>query len=430
MKNLALGILISLISYCPQLAEKALAGVFDELKSLYNKKEYFKLYTRLQNEKSTLELWQQIYFDAVLGSVFNDPRESNSSIDSLLLKYSSALNDSIKFELNKIRLINHVSLFEYEAAMISSEYVLSNFSSLMGANEKKEMENALVIWKAALSLRSQTVIIKSDSRIKVRKDIAGSINIPLKVNGIKEEFIFDTGANISTVSESNAQKLKLKFLEGRIKVGTVTDKMIDAQLAYAEVLEIGNMVVKNVLFIVLADELLSFAGGLYVIEGILGYPVIKEMKEIQLSEEEIFVPLIPGKGRSMNLALEGFTPVVNVVHKNDTLVFTLDSGARTTILYYSFFVKYKKDISAKYELEELELEGAGGKVKYKGYNLDEIILTVAGSKAKLSDVRLLAQLIKDKETDNYFCGNLGQDFIGQFGKMVVNFENMYVEFLK
>lgn len=65
---------------------------------------------------------------------------------------------------------------------------------------------------------------------------------------MEEEFIFDTGANFSTVSESFAKKIGLIFLEGKIDVGTATSIEVSSKLAYATSLKIGNLNYSNVLF--------------------------------------------------------------------------------------------------------------------------------------------------------------------------------------
>jgi hypothetical protein len=218
------------------------------------------------------------------------------------------------------------------------------------------------------------------------------------------------------------------MLPGKIQVGTATDKKVETGLAYAETFEIGNMVFHNVLFLVVADEYLTFAGGLYVINGIIGFPVIKEMKEIQMSSDELYIPAVPGNKKYRNLAVEGFTPLVNIVYGKDSLIFSFDSGARTTALYCPFFNKYKEKISSKYELDEIELDGAGGKMKYKGYVIDKVKLNVAGRESTIEDIKLLAEEFKDDDK-KFRYGNLGRDFINSFRTMVLNFDSMYIEFI-
>ena len=291
-----------------------------------------------------------------------------------------------------------------------------------------DIKNSLIIWKAAGDLGAQIAEISGDSKINIKKDLAGLINIPVKCNGHTEDFIFDTGANFSVVSESYAKKLKMIMIGGGFEVGSVTGKKITSRLAYAELLEIGNIKISNVLFLVMPDESLSFAGGLYVINGIIVLPVIQEMKELHIRKSEIFIPAKRNPAINSNLLVDGFIPVIEVINNNDSLAFTFDTGAKTTLLYSSYYRLNKSVIDKKYEPEEIEFGGAGGTIKVKGFVLNDLIFQIGTSRLKLDDVKLVSERIKDH--DKSFYGNLGQDYMGEFSEMVLNFEHMYVDFKK
>jgi predicted aspartyl protease len=427
MKILIIGAALAALLFSVNSNSFAQGDLFVELKSLYGSSQYFKLNNMFNLSKSNLEAWQQLYFESLLLSLFNKPEDSNEKIKTLLNDYPSVLNDSLRNELYKAMLINYINLFDYQNSLTVTEYIISNFSGLIDSTEKKEYLNSGVIWKAAKDLKHKNAIIKRDSRVRIEKDMAGYVNIPLKINGTEVEFVFDTGANISTVTRSFARKLSLKMLIGEIEVGTSTDKKVKANLAYADSVNIGNFTCYNALFLVVDDELFSFAGGLYVIDGIVGHPIIKEMRELRLSKDELFIPAEPVKKELKNFVLDGLTPIVNIVYKKDTLEFSFDSGAKKTALHYPFFEKYKADIVSKYEPDEIILEGAGGEMKYKGYIIDELTISVSGSKSVLEDVKLIAEPFKEEKRKNFY-GNLGQDYIKQFKTMIINFENMYIEF--
>ncbi len=83
-------------------------------------------------------------------------------------------------------------------------------------------------------------------------------------------------------------------------------------------------------------------------------------------------------------------------------------------------------IDSSYELEDVKIGGAGGEIIVKGYRLKDLDFQIASGKAVLDDISLFSKPIKDE--DEYLSGNLGGDFIHKFKKMIINFENMYVEF--
>jgi len=399
---------------------------FESISALHKNKEVFRFSESLKN--STLVGWQKLYLDAILHHRFNELQESDKCINELLQDHINDINDSLKLELYETQLHNRVYMCNYKEAARITGIILDGFTGFMDSTEAWETANANAIWKSASDLPGQTVEFLGDSKIEISRDMAGLQNIPVSINGINEEFIFDTGANFSVVSESYAKKLGLVFLEGEFKVGAVTGSKVDSKLAYAPELFIDKMKFRFVLFLVLPDESLSFAGGLYVINGIIGFPVIKQMAELHFRDGSLFIPKNRGVRNFRNLAFEGFLPVINVIYRNDSLAFTFDTGARTTLLYKPFLEKYRQEIESKYSIEEIEVGGAGGTKKVKGYKLNKVVFKIADSKAPIEDVSLISEpMLKNSE---YFYGNLGQDFMKQFSEMIINFETMFVEFKK
>lgn len=407
-------------------AKYSTGGEFNSILMLHENKDLFRFVENYDNP--VLGEWEKLYINALILNLRHQNAESNNVINQLIEKHSDSILDSLKLLLYETRIKNSVNLFDYKDALFCSEYVMQNYASLLDSAEDVDTRNSMVIWKAAENIQKQGVEFTGDSKIPFKKDMAGLINIPVKCAGEVEDFIFDTGANFSVVNETYAKKMKLKMLEGKIEVGSVTGKKIKSRLAYAESLEIGSVKLSNVLFLVMPDESLSFAGGLYVINGIIGLPVIKEMKEIHIRSDEIFIPKQKTAGTLANMLIDGFIPTIEVIEGTDSLAFTFDTGAKATMLYSSYYLRNKAKIESKYEAEEIEFGGAGGTIKVKGFRLEDLLLKIGNSKLKLSNVRVIAENIKDH--DKGYFGNLGQDYMSEFGEMILNFEDMYVDFRK
>lgn len=396
-----------------------------KLNSLYNTKQYFRLKTEIDNN-NTQEKTHQEYFNSLLYCVFNQPIESNILIDKLFSEDTDKLSDSMSVELLKCRLINNVNMFQYEEAQKTTDMILSKYKNLIKPKELEDYENSSLIWKAASGLNPQILKANGDTKIHTKKDLAGLINVKVNINKLEEDFIFDTGANFSTVSKTFANKLKLKFLAGKIDVGTSTDKKVKSEIAYADSLRMGNLIFTNVVFLVLPDEALTFAGGIYVINGIIGFPVIKEMKEISISENEIFIPMFSNKSSYKNMSLDGFLPLIETIVNSDTLIFSFDTGAKKTIMYYPYYEKYKIQIDSTYESQDIKIGGAGGDIVVKGFKLNKMKFQIASVNASMDNISLLSTHIKDN--DDFLYGNLGGDFMNKYKKMKINFENMFVDF--
>jgi len=181
----------------------------------------------------------------------------------------------------------------------------------------------------------------------------------------------------------------------------------------------------NSVFLLLPDEALTFAGGYYKINGIIGIPQMRLVNAITLKNksEMVFHKNLSGNS-SKNLAFDGLTPVFMMTKGNDTLSFTFDTGGQKSILYKKYLDLYKKTVEGKYELIDVEVGGAGGSKKIKGYNLDKVSFASGTSNIELTNVNLLAESMKKK--DNVIFGNLGLDMIWQFKVITINFKEMSI----
>lgn len=403
-------------------------AAFNKLTSFYNNKQYFKLKNILKTDGSSLDKIQREYFNSLVLCVFNKPSESNGFINELLKEYPEDLSDSMKVNLLNSKLLNCINLYLYEDAFNVTEELLTRYKTLIDQDGIDELENSALIWKAASGVAPQTVSKTGDTKLDIKRDLAGLANIKVSINNIEEDFIFDTGANFSTVSNSFAKKLGMNFLQGNVEVGTSTDMKVNAELAFVDSLRIGNIIFTNAMFLVLPDKDLTFADGAYVINGIIGFPVIEDMKQITLSEKEIFIPALSDRSMYNNLSMNGLIPIIETIIDSDTLILSFDTGAKSTMLYSLYFQNNKTDVENNYSLEDIKFGGAGGVTIMKGYNLNGLNFEIASGNVNLDSVSLIREHFTDN--DEFVYGNLGNDFIKKFSKMTINFENMYVDFEK
>jgi len=402
-------------------------NLYEKLYELYNSKKYFNFISELKLHPGNLTDEQKNAFYAFWFNLINKPDESEKCIDRVMGNPKSALHDSLKKDLYSISVINNVYLGDYKKSVEQTKILLKDYHHFIKEKDKADYENSLIIWNSLGDIGKQEVVKNADTKVKMKRDLAGLYNIPVSYNNETHDFVFDTGANFSTITETYAKKLELIFSEGRIKVDAITGKKIDAQIAYAKSFLIGNMEIKNTVFLVLPDEDLSFAGGMYKISGIIGLPVIAEMGELIISREgELDIPLNASPSDLNNFLLDGFTPVVEVDYKSNPMCFTFDTGAKTTLLYSPFLKEYENEIKGRYELEDIKFGGAGGDVSVPGYYLKDIELKVSDDKTVIPKITLLSEPVKDKE--EFMFGNLGQDFISKFDYMTINFKYMSVSF--
>ncbi|HET6990317.1 MAG TPA: retropepsin-like aspartic protease, partial [Bacteroidia bacterium] len=206
--------------------------------------------------------------------LLNKPAGSNLAIETLLAKKDLNCSDSIVAELLELHLQNDLRLFDYKMADSLCGILLFRYPSVMNKETLAEMKNTEGIMSTLKKIPAQTVERNGDLDIKFKRDISSLIRIPVSMNNETGNFILDTGANLSTLSESEAKKMGVKILDVNFDVTSSSRSAVQSKLGVANKLEIGNVIFRNVVFIVLPDKSLSFLGGIYKIKGIIGLPVI------------------------------------------------------------------------------------------------------------------------------------------------------------
>lgn len=404
------------------------ASDFDYLYKFYYNKDYFRL--RNNYEKILLrEKWQNDFYKGIVYSVFSKHTESNSVFSDLLNHYGDVLPDSIKAEIYKHKAINHENLFEYNEAFLTLKTTQEKYFDYLNNDEKKEIVDDIALYEAIKNEPPQTVTGKAGTKIQLKKDMAELWNVPVSVNDENMNFVFDTGANISVLVESYAKKLGIKVIDSKIMVGTSTDIKVKSKAGICKELKIGNMIYKNVVFLIMPDEALTFAGGIYKIYGVIGNPVIKAFEEFSIDKKNVMtISGSPETNKYSNLSFDGFTPVIQLISNNDSIPFTFDSGANKTMLYKPYFDLYKSGIENQYKITDISIGGAGGVKTFKGYKLDLVKLKTNDLSAEIEDVELLIEIVKNN--NNYFYGNLGQDYLRKFNEIKFNYKAMFIEFTK
>ncbi|QHS56367.1 hypothetical protein GWR56_12770 [Mucilaginibacter sp. 14171R-50] len=393
--------------------------------TLLQHKQFFTLKDVIDKPGNALPGLERTYFTAFTDNFFNKPVQSNRDIALLQTKYGRKLSVKKQIELLKLQQDNDVKLFDYAAAYKHTRQLLNLYGTQLNQYDKEDAENSIIIWKNLVAVQKQQVLVRHDTRVATTRDIAGLMTLPVTFGSYKDAYIFDTGANISVITESNAEKAAIQFVGDTFQVDAITGIKIKARTGVCPEFKIGDLTVRNAVFLVFPDSALSFADGKYTIQGIIGFPVIAGMKEVRINKAGYMD--IPANSTAMpvhNFGLDGLTPVVNVEHNGTMLPFTFDTGAQVTHLNKSFYDLYQQDIQTRGIAADFKVGGAGGANALKGYKMPAISLRLYDKAIDLVNinVKTLAALPKD----NYYFGNLGQDAFRKFDELLINFEHMYV----
>lgn len=419
---------IILFLICLFIGSTLLAADTKKLDSLLNRRHFFELKRELESSTyANLPAYRKLYYQAFLHNFFHELITSNEEILILLEKYKKQLTDNEIGNLLMKKIDNHVKLYQYQDAHLTTQLLLRKYKHAMNAEERDDARNSDIIWKGLANVPPQTTTISRETQIAYRRDLAGLMNIPVSFADSTYYFVFDTGANLSVITESYARKSNLRMLNVKFKVRAITGLQVNASLGIADELKLGNISVKNAVFMVFPDSALSFARGVYTIKGIIGFPIIEQLQEIRINKNAMTIPQTAVDRNIRNFGVDELLPVITVAYNTDTLAFTFDTGAQFTFLNEPFYRQYKKLIDTAGKSLDMQVGGAGGVTKTKAFKLPQIEINVAGRSALIKDVSIKTTSTTPK--DKLYFGNFGQDIMNQFKEMIINFRYMYVDFI-
>ncbi len=396
-----------------------------DLQVLLANREYFKLRSDLGRYDKRISAETKQYFMAFIASAFNRYAESIGTIDSLLARKDAFLNDSARVDLMLVLRDNYFKTFRYDKAAAVGREILSNYKNVLG-DRSDDVENTLLIHTALTPIPPQRVNLKKVT-LQWKPNEIGLIEIPIRSGHAVLPIVFDTRAHISTVTQSFARKLGLSILNVSFEESSgITGKKFKSGLGIADSLYLGDILLHNVVFQILPDEELYFPSIKYTLHAILGFQVITQLKEIHIYKNgDFIVSPSPASSDLRNLAFDGSTTVISLKKDGDTLSFHFDTGATSSEFYSAYFNRYKEEILRHGKVETVQSGGAGGTIKVEVHTLPVVNLAIGNKKVVLTNIGV--RTVPIYKSQKYY-GNIGQDLIQQFDEMVLNFEDMYVDF--
>jgi len=423
MKNLVL-LLLFAVSFTA-CTSKHNPSTERQLIQMLDKKDLFRLQTQFEEKKSELSQSVVLYLEAHLHHSFNQTEQSLQTINALLGNYSKSLNDTLLCKIYEVKFDNLFKQSRYLESAEALKIAIDKYGYTMDSVDLADYRDEYNIIEPLKEFPPQKMHITTDLTIPLSHNKLGHTLMSVTKSGQSEDFVFDTGANLSVVSESCAQRMGIRVLESSSDIGNSTGSKVKTKVGIADSLRIGNLLVENVVFLVMPDESLSFPEFNYFIHGIIGFPVMYQMKEIAISRDSITVSSRPTKRSLHNLFFDELSPIVRFEANGDTVLFKMDTGANTSEFSKQYFNTNKDKIIENATIKVVKRRGAGGIIENKVYELKNVHLKIGGQELTIPNIDVLTEeLAFDKEFD----GNLGQDVLSHFNKLILNFEDMYLAF--
>lgn len=380
------------------------AGDLARLRELADARQLFLLREAL--EQPGWDEAQTLLYRGMVASRFGREREGIHQLRRFLAgDASAAAREDARDEL--------VAALAREGRFQEAVDVLEEGLRAAPAGARGDWANQRRLYGALADVPPQSVSFGPQVVVRAALNPLGSWDVPVEVNGRAGQWIFDTGANWSTLSAGEAERLGLALREADAYVLGSTGQRNALRLAVADELRLGRARLEHVVFLVLADESLYIEPREHQIRGILGLPAIRALERVGIAADgELRIE--PGgaatgapTSAAPNLCFDGLAPIVEVRHGERRMRMFLDSGANKSCLQRSFRSALTEDELAGSSTKVERTGGAGGIAVRTTEVLPTLRLLVGSRALELSQVSLLTAEAEGEA--RYRDGVLGAD---------------------
>jgi hypothetical protein len=250
----------------------------------------------------------------------------------------------------------------------------------------------------------------------------GSQSTEVSVHGVSSSWFVDTGAEITVVVESLAQRMGITSVAEKIRVGTSTSDVF-GKVGMIDRLRIGSADVENVPVLILPDAQLKI-GNVHQIEGILGLPVMVAFGRVAWTHGGTRFALGEAAPKARLSASriywheEGLG--VPVSTPRGIRGAHLDTGANVTDWRQPGAALLEPTLLAKAQERIAHVGGAGGVIEVKQKRLPSVRFQIGTLPVALDDIALLPE-------GPVSAARIGMDSVSQFGEFILDFEQMRID---
>ena len=364
--------------------------------------------------------------EVMLASNFNRPAELREKLQKLIAEHQADLGFENVCNMTVMGAMVEGYEGYYAVAADMVKAIADAVMSAAGSLEGTGLSELLAYYEAVREYPAP-VLEKPAEDVKIAlAEKSGLMWIPVVVNGKTYDFILDTGASFTMVSQDLAKDMGAKIIGDSVFVGGATGGGY-GQRAFIENMSVGPVSLKNVIAFVCDNP--SDDDPLKV-DAVLGMDFIERAVEIQIDLDAMTVTIpaqrtaLPAYGR--NIILEQNIPVVESADANgNRYTFIVDTGASGAYLSDLWFAK-NAEMAAALPLETQNVWGHGGTVRNEIVKIPEYNMTIGSTSVDFKDIP--ATVPSGGMVSSSRDGSLGMGLLKQFRKVTFNFEDMFVVF--
>ena len=368
---------------------------------------------------------ERSYFRGVVEDRRNHPEAAIADLEPILPALRNSHPHRAAVALRALA-TDYFMLGRYQESVAAYSELLHRFPNELSKSAKRVCEDNLHTFELLRGAPPQTISGTPAFTVPLKQDPIGDIDVPVQIGKSTEWWIFDTGANESTITASTAKRLGLKVSQGKATTQGSAGAEVPLKTAIIPELKFGASVIHNVVALVVDDRSLNLdlgKQGRYQIEGILGYPVLLALGSFTVLESEIRVaPESEPSPRSSSLYTEELTPLLQVSVQGRDLLLVFDTGASST----HFNARYVREFPRQFvtaKTTTICLAGAGGRKCVQSYDLPRAELSLGEAQLTLQDVPSLRESMGTDLFDSVY-GNAGGTLLNSFKTYTIDFRNM------
>ena len=404
------------------------------LQQLLDRDDYIDYSTAIPHiDAAQLTSAQRQYFLGMLGFHLGRLDRAGPLIEAVNARDKSLTSAQVESALEALAQINFKLCRFNDAALFYGE-IDRVFGSRLGDSEQSIRDNGHLA-TLLKDVAPQTVQISTDFTLP-RTGLEYPVSIPNRRSPQPLFAQFDTGAEISLLSESTARAWGVTLLDGSATLHGYGGGAFPAHPGVISALTIGKAELHNVPVYVTADANLYIAEVKRQTNALLGYSVVAALGRLTFARDGSLTVYAQSPGRDLHtsaalwlaghsLLVElGTQPVLTegkITGAAATRLFMLDTGSGSTLLTDHYLAEHTNVFHGT-PPETARLAGGGGIHAIAAYGARNVPLFAGDTLILLNGPHILARP-SGSELENFF-GLLGQDVLGLFSNYTIDFRNM------
>jgi hypothetical protein len=289
--------------------------------------------------------------------------------------------------------------------------------------EVSGLESGLALFSALSHYSELAAKARRNSAVQMTEDFF----IPVAINGTPAKYGFDSGMNVSFISEAEANRLGLPIHE--VSASALRDgasgNEVPVRFVVADRLSVGGFELQHVVFLVTQKGAMPFVELPPDKQGILGIPVLVAFGAMRWNKDRVLRIGMDRDRRDAtnpNMCFQAVTPVVEGTYGTQRINAWLDTGNGKTYLTQRFMRRFPDATEAGAKEESARLRGIGGSTEVRVLTFPETKFSVGGSDLVMRPAQVLP---KDERVDrDWYDVWLGMDLLGQSREVSLDFKSL------